>query len=438
VTAIASLPVREFDQPQGGLGPLRLLAGPRRGAPESWEEHCDRLGGPVTARMDHFGPRRLIAVVRRAGLTGRGGGGFPVADKLAAVLSHGPRRVVIANGSETEPAASKDNLLLTIRPHLVLDGLEVAAATIGAEAVALVVPGEAAGQSIAQALSERSARASGYPEVEVVLSSRDFVAGEETAVISWLEGGPARPRFQPPRAVERGWKGRPTLVHNVETLAHLGLIARFGADWFRTAGTAAEAGTMLVTMSGAFERPGVYEVPLGLPLGELFSAACPDRTSQTLLMGGYFGSWLELAGIGEVPLSRAGLAPLKASPGAGVIHLLPPGTCGVREAHRIADWLARQSAQQCGPCARGLPSLAGALGVVADPAADHLGVLPMLLRWCSQVEGRGACRHPDGVVNLIRSTIDTFSAELELHEAGRCSGPAASRLPLPAGRMAIG
>ncbi len=431
MTAVAAMPVREFDQPQGGPGPLRLLAGPRRGAPERWEEHCDRLGGPVAELMAHLGPKKMIEVVRRAGLTGRGGGGFPVADKLAAVMSQGPKRVVVANGSETEPAASKDNLLLTIRPHMVLDGLEVVAATVGAEAVALVVPGEPAGRTIARALSERKARGNGYPEVTVVLSSRDFVAGEETAVIRWLDGGPARPRSQPPRPVEKGWKGRPTLVQNVETLAHLGLIARFGADWFRTAGTAAEAGTILVTLSGAFERPGVYEVPLGQPLDILFSVAAPNPAADSLLMGGYFGSWVRMADLGGVPLSRAGLAPFGATPGAGVMHLLPHGTCGLREAHRIAEWLSGQSAQQCGPCVRGLPSLAGALGVLADPTADHTGVRTMLRRWCAQIEGRGACRHPDGLVNLIRSTIDSFSSELELHAAGRCSGGSISRIPLP-------
>jgi NADH:ubiquinone oxidoreductase subunit F (NADH-binding) len=411
----------------GGSGPLRLLAGPRRA--ELWAEHRDRLGGPISEVVCAMPAGDLLEAIRRSGLKGRGGAGFPTADKLATLLKRGVSGVVVVgNGSETEPAAGKDELLLRLRPHLVLDGLEAVAIAARAERSFLVVPSHAAWQSVASALANRPRHG---PEVELVVGPANFVGGEETALVSWLEGGPARPRYQLKRLVERGWRGRPTLVQNVETLAHLGLVARFGPDWFRSLGTQDEPGTMLVTLGGAVGRPGVYEVPIGVRIAALLEAAGAEPAATALLVGGYFGSWLLPGQIATAELSRRALAPLAASPGAGVLHLLAPGACGLREAHLVADWMARQSTEQCGPCRLGLPALAGAMGDLAQPWARGSEVSDRILRWSDQVAGRGACRHPDGVVNLIRSTLRAFADELELHRCGHCSGGAPSVLPLP-------
>lgn len=419
---------RAFARPRSGLGPQRLLAGPKLGSGESWDEHCARLDGPISDRLRRVPPDRLIEAVRRSGLRGRGGGGFPAGDKLLAARRHGSGAVVVGNGSETEPAAAKDEVLLRLRPHLVLDGLEVAARALGARGAFLVAPSPAAWDSVTEALAERADR---HVPVQLIEGPRNFVGGEETAVIRWIEGGPALPRFQPPRVVDRGWRGLPTVVQNVETLAHLGLIARLGPEWFAAVGTEAEPGTMLITLSGAVERPGVYEVAIGLELTKLLGAAGPDPKAVALLVGGYFGSWLRAPQIPGARLSRAGLAPLAASPGAGVMHLLPPGSCGLRESHRVVDWLAQQGARQCGPCAHGLPALAEAMGRLAGHRGQASEAGAQLRRWSDQIEGRGACRHPDGAVNLVRSTLAAFGDEIELHERGGCSGTRLSNLPLP-------
>lgn len=421
--------MREFARPRSGPWPARLLAGPKDRFGESWEEHCARLGGPISDPLRHAHPERLVDAVRRAGLRGRGGGGFPTAEKLRAVRRHGSGAVVIGNGSETEPAAAKDELLLSLRPHLVLDGLEVAVRAVGARGAFVVAPSSLAFERVTAALSERGP---GKAPVEVIEGPSNFVGGEETAVIRWIEGGPALPRYQPPRTVDRGWRGLPTLVQNVETLAHLGLIARLGPEWFIEVGGESEPGTMLVTLSGAVARPGVYEVPVGVEVAQLLDAAGPDPEAVALLVGGYFGTWLGAPQIPRARLSRSGMAPLSASPGAGVVHLLASRTCGVRESQRVVEWLAGQGARQCGPCLQGLPALAGALGRLA--AADGRGfeAVAQLRRWGDQIEGRGACRHPDGAVNLARSALIAFPDELELHLRGRCSGDRASTLPLPA------
>jgi len=413
--------------PGAGAGRLRLLEGPPH--PEAWAAHRDRLGGPISQVVSARRAGDLLEVVRSSGLRGRGGAGFPTADKLAAVLRRGASGVVvIGNGSETEPAAGKDELLLRLRPHLVLDGLEAVAMATRAERCFLVVPSQAAWGGLAAALADRPRQ---RPKVELALGPANFVGGEETALVRWLEGGPARPRYQLQRLVERGWRGRPTLVQNVETLAHLGLVARFGPDWFRRLGTSAEPGTMLVTLGGAVASPGVYEVAIGTRVAVLLQAAGAEPAAAALLVGGYFGSWLRPGQIADAELSRQALAPLGASPGAGVMHLLAPGACGLREAHRVVEWMARQGAQQCGPCKFGLPALAAAMGDLAEPWAGGRGVSDRMLRWCEQVAGRGACRHPDGVVNLIRSTLTAFADELARHRQGHCCGGAPSALPLP-------
>ena len=424
-------PSRSFARSRGALVPARLLGGPSRSDAESWVEHNSRLGGAISSARGRHHPAQLIAMIRRAGLTGRGGAGFPAADKLAAVRGQPRSPVVVGNGSETEPAAAKDDLLLRLRPHLVLDGLELVAATLRAERIFLVVPSTLAERSVSRALRERESESSLGPAVEVALGPTNFVGGEETALVRWLEGLAAVPRFQPPRGFERGWRGKPTLVQNVETLAHLGLIARYGPEWFRQQGTDEEPGTCLVTLSGAVSHPGVYEVSIGMPLSELLAAAGADPSAAALLAGGYFGSWLQPAQFPAARVSRAGLRELGASPGAGVFHLLAPGNCVVRESQRLVRWLAGESAGQCGPCAQGLPAMAETLERLSDPLQATEQGVRQITRWCAQVENRGACRHPDGVVNLIRSTLSDFGAEVELHIRARCSGSVSNPLPLP-------
>ena len=426
MSLLATAAELDLDLPRSGPWTKRLLAGSRLGGAEPLVHHVSRLGGDITDWTGRAGPDQLLDRLRRSGLRGRGGGGYPTSDKLAAVRRHGPGSVVVVNGSETEPVAGKDDLLLRLRPHLVLDGLLAVTRILGARQAFLVAHSAPALAAVRTAMRERQDLT--LP-VDVVRGPANFVGGEESALIRWLEGGPALPRYQPPRVVDRGWRGQPTLVQNVETLAHLGLVLRLGPDWFRGLGLADEPGTMLVTLSGAVEGPGVYEVPIGTPLPQILQVAGADPEAVALLVGGYFGSWLRAPEVQGLALSRASLRPAGATPGAGVLHLLPRGTCGLRESGRVLAWLAAQGARQCGPCAFGLPAMASALNDVADNGS--LEALAQLQRWGDQIEGRGACRHPDGAVNLARSAAVAFPEELQRHRKGACGGHRQSSLPLP-------
>ncbi len=391
--------------------------------------------------LPRLGGSAVIDLVNRAGLTGRGGAGFPTGRKLAAVATAGQRRrggrpVVVGNAAEGEPASAKDRVLLTTSPHLVLDGLQLAAAAVGAGRAYLYVNPHSAASARA-ALAERTDPV----RVTLVDAPDRFISGQESAVVARIEGRPAIPRDTPHRVVESGVRGAPTLVQNVETLAHLALVTRYGPTWFRQVGTPDEPGTFLASVSGAVRTPGVYEAPLGIPLGQLYELAGGLRSPvQAVLVGGYHGAWLPPDG--TLPLSRAGLRPYGASPGAGVVVALPYGVCGLAESARVVSYLAGQSARQCGPCLNGLPRMADTLTRLAwSPplsTAAHRGSgrqsappdprLPgEVARLASLVTGRGACAHPDGTARFVTSTLRTFDAEVRAHLAGYCTATAYRR-----------
>lgn len=413
----------------GPAGLPRLLRGLRAdGRPMSLAEHVGVHGSlPDLGRGS--GSSALVDEVGRSGLRGRGGANFPVARKLSAVASGRGRKVVVANGSEGEPASAKDKVLLSHAPHLVLDGLAVAAAAVGAR-YAVVATKASLLPLVEAAVTER--RASGATGVipEVVAVPDRFLSGESGALVDFLNGGPGLPTFVPPRPDQCGVGGRPTLVQNAETLAHLALVARHGWQWFRSVGTEEEPGSTLVTLRGAVRRPGVYEVARGALLRHVVDLAGGlAEEVQAFMVGGYGGAWMPAHEVWSSPLAENCLAAAGGTLGAGVVVALPASACGVQETARILAYLARQGAGQCGPCANGLPALANALGELSLGVARR-DVLQRLDAWAWQVSGRGACHHPDGAVRALRSALRTFAPDVAAHAAHRPCAAAAPTGPV--------
>jgi NADH:ubiquinone oxidoreductase subunit F (NADH-binding) len=390
---------------------LRLLAGPNLSAgPESMTAHVQRLG-PI--------PRvgaALIDAVERSGLTGRGGAGFPVGTKWRSIARHrGEPPMVIVNGAEGEPQSLKDRVLMSTRPHLILDGAMLAACALRASHVVLVIGEEhrAAYASIAGALAQR-------PEPELrqarlVAAPPRYVAGESSAAAHLVGSGIARPTTRPPSMHDAGVGGRPTLVQNVESLAHVALIARYGAEWYRSAGRRGGAGTVLVTVAGAVTAPGVVEVEAGTSVREAFElAGGSTRPSRAVLLGGYFGSWVAADAAWDLPLDAIALRDRGLMLGCGVVGFLHDAGCGVCETARIMRYLASESSAQCGPCFFGLRALADAAGRIAERGSNS-DDLARLRRWAAEVAGRGACKHPDGAVMFLRSALDVFAGEFANH-----------------------
>ena len=433
---------------------MSITGAPARGGQSRPPRQLPRLiqpGGPLplAGHLSRYGPvplpgdgAALIAEAGRAGLAGRGGAGFPAARKMravaAAVAGRGPGLlrtarggVLVANGVESEPASGKDKMLLDRSPHLVLDGIALAAAAVGASRAYLCLhagyPG-LAGQ-LRAAVAERESAGISPVGVQVTEVPGGYVASQETALISFLNGGPQRPAFVLPRPFERGVRGRPTLVQNVETLAHLALIARYGAAWFRELGPPQSAGSALITVSGTVREPSVQEIELGTRIGDLLErAGGPAEPPQAVLAGGYFGGWLPYPAALNIRMTDADLRAAGAALGPGVLILLPESACGLAETARTIGYLAGQSAGQCGPCLNGLPALATAFDEVAfgRPDGDTLGWARQLL---TLVAGRGACHLPDGTAALAASALRVFGHDLRRHAAsGPC--PQAWRQPV--------
>jgi NADH:ubiquinone oxidoreductase subunit F (NADH-binding) len=410
-------------------GQLRLLEA--TDTPLDFTGHLATWGLLPTARSKKTGPDlALVELVEASGLTGRGGAGFPAGRKMRTVAASDRTPVVVANGSEGEPASGKDTLLLRRAPHLVLDGIQLAARAVGADEAHLVVHRDGLGPELRARVAERHG-----DDVAVTVHEipRRYLASEESAVVSWLNGRDAKPTFTPPRPFEQGVRKRPTLVNNVETLAHVALLGRFGSDWFRGVGDADEPGTMLLTVRGPGLPPTVAEVPTGTPIGAVLGGFGIDEdAAPAVLIGGYFGSWLPTGYANSLPLTHQALRGAGSALGAGVLAALPAGLCAVAETARVVSYLAAHNAGQCGPCLNGLPAIAGAMRALAAGTVEK-GSLAPLDRWLAVVPGRGACRHPDGVTRLVANTLSTFAADVDAHRRGRpCAGAfAPAFLPIP-------
>jgi len=382
---------------------LQLLAGPDLSiGAERFASHAGRLG-PLP-KAGHS----LIELLVRVSLTGRGGAGFPVGLKWRAVAaaSRGSA-VVLVNGAEGEPHSKKDRLLMSTRPHLVIDGALLAAASVRAKEIVLYIgeQHQAAFRSMTEAVAER--KADEQRMIRIVAAPARYVAGDSSATVHLVDSGLATPTTTPPPPRERGVRGAPTLVQNVETLAHVALIARTGAA----------TNTVLVTVAGAVRTPGVFEISAGTRLGDAVQlAGGPSEPARAVLLGGYFGRWLDAADAWLLPIDPQALRDRGLSLGCGVIGVMPVRQCPVCEVAGIMRYLASESSAQCGPCFFGLRALADACTRIAERGTDP-GDLQRLQRWAGEVQGRGACKHPDGAVMFLLSAMKTFGGDFANHPA---------------------
>lgn len=407
----------------GDPGGVLLSGAP---GPEDLSQHEDRLGSltlhPTVA---------MLGELARSGLTGRGGGQYPLGAKIGAARKSPGAAVVVINGSESEPASGKDRLLLTTRPHLVLDGAQVVAAAAGAERVIVAVHDH---QDVHVALrTALRQRQNDQVEVGVHTVAAGYLAGESGALVSALSGGPATPTARAVPTAVAGVDGRPTVVSNVETVAHAALIARFGAAWFAGLGPPSMAGTVLVTVSGDVGAPGrVLEVVGQATIGDALRAAgtMPSEV-QAVLLGGYGGSWLPGAAAARTAVDPVALRAAGTPFGCGLVAAIDHSRCGLAESSRLASWLSDARAGQCGGCTRGLPHMAQALEALADGRAAGRRQPQRILSLGEALSGTGLCHLPDSAVAMVASALAVFADEAGHHRRGRCRGGLApSSLPL--------
>ena len=397
-----------------GIEP-RLL---RRGT-ESTENLADyrNTGGyqPLDD-VDH-----LLSQVDLSGVLGRGGAAFPLAVKLKTVRDNGRRAggaVVVANGEEGEPASIKDRWLLRHRPHLVLDGLRLAARMVSAERAHVYVSDAGAADAVQTALAAIDREVLGGLSITMLTVDPGYVAGEETAAVRALNGGPAKPTDKPPRPFEEGVGRLPTMVSNVETLALIPFVHRHGAEAFRGQGTSTSPGTFLATITGASRPPALYEIPHGLPFAELLDFhGVPADQVQGVLMGGYFAGLLN-RDILDVALDHESLRRLDSGLGAGAITILTED-CPVAVAASVMAYFDRENADQCGSCFNGTAAMSAVTEALRDGVATSED-LARLERWSVVLRGRGACATLDAATNIAASLLSAFPQVVDRHLQNAC------------------
>jgi NADH:ubiquinone oxidoreductase subunit F (NADH-binding) len=363
----------------------------------------------------------LLGEVESSGLVGRGGAAFPLAVKLRAVRDNGRLTggtVVVANGEEGEPASVKDRWLLRNRPHVVLDGLRLAAAIVGADRAYVYVSDPESAHSVEAALGELGPDTFGGITVELTTVEPGYVAGEETAAVRMINGGPAKPTDKPPRPFEAGVRELPTLVSNVETLANLPYLQCHGSAAFRSQGTSLSPGTFLATITGAGRPPVLYELPHGLPFTELLAlhGISPDQLRGALL-GGYFAGFLNREVL-ETTLDHETMRRVGSGLGCGAISLITDD-CPVAVAASVLAYFDRENAGQCGSCFNGTAAMAAVAGALRDGAATTEDV-DRLRRWSVVLRGRGACATLDAATNMAASLLDQFPDDVARHLEDGC------------------
>ncbi|HEY8984161.1 MAG TPA: NADH-ubiquinone oxidoreductase-F iron-sulfur binding region domain-containing protein [Streptomyces sp.] len=389
----------------------------------------------VHGPLEPIGGEKLAQLAERISLKGRGGAGFPFHKKLRSVadaaIKKGVRPVVVINGSEDEPACRKDTVMINRAPHLILDGALLCAEALGARTLVVGVTRESTQRSMEAALAERGLSDSRRSALRAFVQRNPIrmVTGAAASLIRSIDGGPAVPPGRKTSASQNGVGGAPTLLSNAETFAQLAIAARIGPERYGNTGLYDEPGTVMLTVSGAVARPMVIEVPTGVPLRYVLQLAGAPPVPQGVLTGGYHGKWIDAATVNEAVVSRNSLDAVGGALGAGAILPISQETCPLGESLRVAQWLADESAGQCGPCYLGLPAAARGMEDILNgggPAA-----LEALKQVARNVKRRGACSHPDGSAMFLESTIKAFTDDLAAHVLGNgCGRPVEGVLPL--------
>ena len=373
-------------------------------------------------------PRDVIQEVAESGLRGRGGAGFPTGRKWG-FLQFDPARppVLLCNGDESEPGTFKDHWLLARDPHLVIEGILIAAHAIRAQDVFLYIRGEY--ESLLPLLmgALEEARAAGFigPDVlgtgrcmaiTVATGAGAYICGEETGLMESLEGKRAYPRVRPPFPAVRGFAGRPTVVNNVETLANLPWIMRRGAAAFHALGTEDSPGTKLVSLSGCISRPGVYEVPMGYPLSALLEneggGPLPGRHLKAVIPGGTSVPILTAEEVATVTIDFESMRAAGTLLGSGGMIVFDDTVSMPHALRSISHFYATESCGECTPCREGTGWMAAIVDRLLDGGARK-DDLDRLLRIGGNIEGRTICGLGDAAVQPVRSFVLKFRSEFE-------------------------
>jgi NADH-quinone oxidoreductase subunit F len=383
---------------------------------ERWVK-VSRGGTPLaTALAD---PARVREQIRVAELRGLGGSGFPVWKKWDAVAAETgkPDKYLIVNGNEDEPGTFKDRLLLEDTPHQVIEGALIAALAVGANRIVFYINPDLARSlaSLKLAIEQWQASPLLPKDIELTLlpGSGHYIGGEETAAMEWIEGKFPFPRGKPPYPAQVGVHGCPTLINNVETLAHVPHIVLHGPEWFRALGRGTGTGTKLYSLSGDVLHPGVYELPMGTPLRELIfehgGGLLSGKPLKAIFTGGPSNTLLTPADL-DVGLDFDSLRARGGNLGTGAMIVISEGTGIVKRVAEYVRFFAHSSCGQCPPCKTGTATLSRLIDRI-DTGRGTAEDLATLENLCAMLPGSGRCHLLNGVVQLLDSSFRHFHQE---------------------------
>jgi NADH-quinone oxidoreductase subunit F len=372
-------------------------------------------------------PEEIIEELKRSGLRGRGGAGFPTGLKLSFMPRTAPgQKYLVCNSDESEPGTCKDRDILRFNPHALVEGMAIAAYAIGATVAYNYIRGEfyepwarfeeALGEARAVGLLGSDIQGSGIEvQIHAQRGAGAYICGEETALLESLEGKKGLPRFKPPFPAQYGAFGRPTTVNNTESLASIPMIMRQGGQWFSELGPPNNGGAKIFSVSGHVARPGNFEVALGTPFRDLLEMAGGVRGGgrlKAVIPGGSSVPVLPAAIILETNMDYDSLREAGSALGAGSVIVMDDTTCMVRMLERIARFYSVESCGQCTPCREGtgwlyrvLRRIRGGNGTVED--------LDLLLDMANKIEGRTICALGDAAAWPVQSFLRHFRHEFE-------------------------
>jgi NADH-quinone oxidoreductase subunit F len=394
--------------------------------PLNIDDYLARDGYQALATCRALPPEDVIAAITDSGLRGRGGAGFPTGIKWKLGRSNaGPVKYVICNGDEGDPGAFMDRLVLESDPHRVLEGLAIAAHAVGATQGYLYIRAEyplAVRHTRAAIVQARERGLLGALALEVREGAGAFVCGEETALIQSLEGKRGMPKLRPPYPVERGFRGKPTIINNVETLACVPWILRHGASAFAAFGTPTSRGTKVFALAGKINRGGLIEVPMGITIREVVEeiggGIKHGREFKAVQLGGPSGGCIP-ARLADTPIDYDALAKTGAIMGSGGLVVLDERDCMVDIARFFLKFTQSESCGKCTFCRIGTKRMLEILErlCAGQGRRDDLQKLATLADYVS----RGSlCGLGQTAPNPVLTTLRYFREEYEAHLAGRC------------------
>jgi NADH-quinone oxidoreductase subunit F len=374
-------------------------------------------------------PDQVIEIVKKSGLRGRGGAGFPTGLKWSFIPKD-PQltKYLCCNADESEPGTFKDRQLIDRDPHQMIEGLIIASYAIGAHTAYIYTRGEFSfGTAVLEkALAE--ARAGGFIGKDILGSGYDlevhvhqgagaYICGEETALLESIEGKRGMPRFKPPFPATHGLYGKPTVVNNVETLSNIPHIINRGAEWYASIGTPKSSGTRIFSVSGHVKRPGNYEVPMGITLRELIyehaGGVRGDRRIKAIIPGGASAAFFTPDHL-DVKLDFEEVGKAGSMLGSGGVTVMDDTTCMVWAAMNLLQFFHHESCGKCTPCREGSFWLHSVLHRI-EAGQGRREDLDLMVNLSNNIGGKTICAFGDAEIAPVLSTLKYFKKEYEDH-----------------------